>query len=411
MARILFLSELLPYPLVSGARIRAYYVLRHLAQKHQVSLLTFVRRDDQPEDIAHLESFLERVHTVPMRRSWLRDARALCVSLCTGLPALIAREEVGAMHRCVAGQLAHGRFDVFHADQIPMARYGLLQEGSGPRRLLDQHNATFQLIRRLAGRQSSEWKRRLLLREARVFARFEENMCRRFDHVTFVSEQDRRTLSTELGAPVRAEASSVIPICVAPDATRPVPPVPSPSRVTVLGTMYWPPNADGFLWFWEQVWPQVQRQAPHARLTCIGKKPPPQIRALDGRANVEILGYVEDLAPLLAETAVFVVPLQAAGGMRVKILDAWCWGLPVVSTSVGAEELAIRAGENILIADAPQSFAAAVLKLFTQPEVSNRLRLAGRRWVEERYDWRQVYRAWDPVYERLLRQPARERTN
>jgi hypothetical protein len=270
MARILFLSELLPYPLVSGARIRAYYVLRHLAQRHEVSLLSFVRRDDRPEDIAHLEQFVEKVYTVPMRRSWVRDARAIWVSLRTGLPALIAREEIGAMYRHVAGQLAGGRFDVLHADQIPMARYGLLQEGTGPRRLLDQHNATCQLVRRLAGRQSSAWKRRLLLREARAFARFEESMCRRFDHVTFVSEQDRQSLSAELRPPARVDASSVIPICVAPDSTRPVPPVPSPSRVTVLGTMYWPPNADGFLWFREQVWPHVLRQVPQARLTCIG---------------------------------------------------------------------------------------------------------------------------------------------
>jgi glycosyltransferase involved in cell wall biosynthesis len=409
MARILFLSELLPYPLVSGAKIRAYYVLRHLAQEHRITLLSFVREDDRPEDVAQLASFLDEVRTVPMRRSWLRNARAVCASLCTGQPALIAREEIGAMRRRVEEQLAQGRYDVLHADQIPMARYGLLQEATGPRRLLDQHNATFQLVRRLANRQSSGWKRRLLLREARAFARYEVSMCHRFDHVTFVSHRDRQALSAEMGAPARESAWSVIPICVDTEAKKPVLPVASPLRVTVLGTMYWPPNADGFWWFWEQVWPHVQRQVPRARLTCIGKNPPSRIRALHGQANVEVLGYVEDLAPLLAETSVFVVPLQAAGGMRVKILDAWCWGVPVVSTAMGAEDLAIQDGKNILIADTPQAFAAAVIRVFTRTEISARLRVAGRRWVEKRYDWRRVYRAWEPVYERLLRQPARRR--
>jgi glycosyltransferase involved in cell wall biosynthesis len=154
----------------------------------------------------------------------------------------------------------------------------------------------------------------------------------------------------------------------------------------------------------------VHSQVPRARLTCIGKQPPQRIQALHGRGNVEILGYVEDLRPLLAETAVFVVPLLAAGGMRVKILDAWCWGLPVVSTAIGAEELAVRDGENILIADAPQAFAAAVVRLLTRPQVANRLRLAGRRWVEQRYHWRREYRAWDQVYGRLLEQPPRTHT-
>jgi glycosyltransferase involved in cell wall biosynthesis len=402
LARILFLSELLPYPLVTGAKIRAYYVLRHLARSHRVTLLTFVRDDDRPEDIAHLEGFLEQVHTVPMQRSRARDARAVLVSLVTGRPAIIAREQIGDMRRRVEDLLATGRFDAVHADQIPMAQYGLLGQETGIRRVLDQHNATFQLVERLARNEPSLWKRAFLRREARAFGRYEAAVCRRFDHVTFVTSQDQQTLLARMGDEAQAGHTSVIPICIDTEEVQPVSPAAAPDRVTYLGTMYWPPNVEGFAWFWENVWPQVQQQAPHARLTCIGKRPPQRIRALGEEPNVEILGYVQDLAPYLAETAVFVVPLCAAGGMRVKIVDAWCWGLPAVSTTIGAEGIDFREGESILIADSPQDFASAVVQVLTDQQVGGRLRAAGRRWAEERYDWRRIYGAWDEVYQRLL---------
>ena len=402
MARVLVLTELLPYPLISGAKIRAYYVLRQLASYHQVTLLSFVRAEDRPEYVAHLSGFLEGVHTVPMQRSWPRNGRAALVSLLTGRPAIIAREEIGAMQRRMAELLAAVPFDIVHADQIPMAQYGLLAQGGSLKRLLDQHNATFQIVARLARNEPRRWRRLLLLREARAFVRYEVDVCQRFDHVTFVAEEDRQALLVHMQDRALEARSTVIPICVDTDAAPPVEPVPTPFRVTHVGTMYWPPNVEGLLWFWEEVWPQVRAKAPQARLTLIGKNPPPQFQALDARPDVDVPGYVEDLTPYLAETAVFVVPLHAAGGMRVKIVDAWCWGVPIVSTTIGAEGIDVRVGENILIADTPDRFAGIVVQLLDDPALQAQLRASGRRWVEAQYDWRRVYDAWDDVYARLL---------
>ena len=115
--------------------------------------------------------------------------------------------------------------------------------------------------------------------------------------------------------------------------------------------------------------------------------------------NVEITGYVDDPTPYLVETAVFIVPLHAGGGTRVKILDAWCWGLPVVTTRVGAEGIRARDGENVLLGDTAEAFAQAVVRVLREPELAARLAAGGRRTVEAHYDWRDAYRAWDRVYE------------
>jgi glycosyltransferase involved in cell wall biosynthesis len=88
--------------------------------------------------------------------------------------------------------------------------------------------------------------------------------------------------------------------------------------------------------------------------------------------------------------------------MRVKILDAWCWALPIVSTTIGAEGIRIATGENILIADTPSAFAAAVQQAYADKGLNQQLRQNGRRWVEQHYDWRTIYRDWDNVYAGLL---------
>jgi glycosyltransferase involved in cell wall biosynthesis len=172
--------------------------------------------------------------------------------------------------------------------------------------------------------------------------------------------------------------------------------------VTFLGGLHWPPNAEGVLWFAREVWPTVWRQVPDALFTIIGKNPPETLTKLQETgepSRIEITGYVEDLEPYLASTAAFIVPLQAGGGMRVKIIDAWSWGLPVVSTTIGAEGICYQAGSDLVIADEADAFGAAVIRLLQDKRLAERLGKAGRLTIEESYDWRQVYPAWDDVYE------------
>jgi glycosyltransferase involved in cell wall biosynthesis len=146
----------------------------------------------------------------------------------------------------------------------------------------------------------------------------------------------------------------------------------------------------------------VHQQVPEARFVVVGKNPPPEVEALAVDPRVEVTGYVADPAPYLAAADAFVVPLHAGGGMRVKILDAWLWGLPTVSTPVGAEGIAARDGENILVAGDAPAFARATVRLLTDPELNRRLRDNGRTWVEAHYGWREVYRRVDQVYAGLL---------
>lgn len=392
--RILFLSQVLPYPLDAGPKMRSYFVLRHLVQQHQVTLLTFVRDADRPQDIAHMAEFCHAVHTLPMRRSRLRDGKFLIQSLLTGQPFLVVRDHVPEMVNQIHTLVRPERFDVVHADQLWMAQYALAAKAASAQTklILDQHNAVHLIPRRLADEASSPLKKSFLAREARAMAAYETEVCQRFDHVVWVTAEDRQAVAGAADVP-----SSVIPICTDTSMARPIRPAPTRRRVTFLGGLHWPPNAQGIAWFANQVFPEVRAEIPDAVLTIIGKNPP---AGLEGE-GIEVTGYVVDPLPYLAETGVFVVPLHAGGGMRVKILDAWSWGLPVVSTTIGAEGIEIQPGEDMLIADSAPEFARAVIRVLKDESLAQRLGQSGRQSVVKKYDWRVIYPAWETVYQGL----------
>ena len=159
--------------------------------------------------------------------------------------------------------------------------------------------------------------------------------------------------------------------------------------------MHWPPNLEVVRWFIRQVLPRVREALPDARFTLVGKRPPPDVQRAEG---LEALGYVADLEPYFARAAVFIVPLLAGGGMRVKILDAWLRGLPVVSTTIGAEGISCTDGTDIRLADQTERFAGILLDLLRDPQAARRLGAAGRAALEKHYDFRERYTAWDAVY-------------
>jgi glycosyltransferase involved in cell wall biosynthesis len=404
--RILYLAQLVPYPMNAGPKVRIYHVLQYLASAgHAVTLVAFRRPDDTPEALAHVAQLCADVHTVLMPRAKWRDAVSMAKSLVKNTPFLIQRDGVTAMNTLLQQLVSEERFDAIHADQLWMAQYALRARAytrkqaaydSDPLLVLDKHNAVYLIPQRLAENGGNVIKQRLLGLEARKMARFELETCAQFDHVVWVTDEDRAALAAVNDGRWQP-VGRTIPICVDSAEKAQIDLQPDAHRVTFLGGLHWPPNAQGIVWFADEVWPLVVAEVPHAVLTVIGRNPPAEL-ADTTRRNVEAPGYVEDLTSYLRETAVFTVPLHAGGGMRVKIIDAWSWGLPIVSTGIGAEGIDYSAGENILIADDAAAFAQATIRLLQSSVLRTKIGVAGRKTLEQKYDWRRVYHEWDYYY-------------
>ena len=394
--RILLLTQVVPYPPHSGPKIKTYNVLRYLARQHEVHLISFVRSAAEEMSLQPLRRFCTGITAVPLRRSRSADVAYLARSLVSGRPFLIERDNAKAMHEAARRQAERGGFDAVHADQLSMAQFAV--DLPVPLRILDEHNAVWTIVCRAASQEKSAPRRLLAELEWRKLRAYEGAICRRFDLVTVVSGQDYVALVDAARAVFPAH---IIPIAIDTREYRFCPPAPEARGIVSVATMFYPPNAEGVYWFASRVYPLIRRQAPEAELYIVGSRPPRKIACLASPSSgVMVTGYVADLQPFLGRSAVWIVPVHSGSGMRVKILEAFARGIPVVSTTVGMEGIAARDGEHLLVADEPDAFADAVLTLLRDPAEAARLARAGRRLVEESYDWRSALNGLDAVYGR-----------
>jgi polysaccharide biosynthesis protein PslH len=391
--KVLLLTQVLPYPPDSGPKVKTWNVLKYLTQQHEVTLVSFVR-GDQSAGVKQLQRYCHAVYTVPMKRTKWRDGIAMIRSLLTGQPWMMVRDDRAAMRELINRLTSTTQFDIAHADQLNMAQYAARVPGA--RKILDAHNALWLLYQRLWQTMKPSPQKWLLERDWRLLKRYEGWVCREFDAVLAVSQEDKTALEEAARQPLDI---TVIPIAVDTDEVALVNRQPKADHILHIGTMYWPPNIDGILWFIRQVYPLIRAQYPGARFDVVGARPPQEIVELGGDSTgINVTGYVDNPTPYLEQTGVMVVPLRAGGGMRVKILNALAQGLPIVSTSLGCEGIMVTHDQNILIADTSADFAEAVLRLLKNPELAAQLGRHSRQLAEELYDYRQACRPLEAVY-------------
>jgi glycosyltransferase involved in cell wall biosynthesis len=387
----------LPYPPDSGPKVKTWNLLKYLTKNHEVTLVSFVR-GDQSNEIRHLEKYCHAVYTVPIKRGPLRDLWYLGLSFLTGQPFLMVRDDRSAMRRLIDRLAAETQFDVVHADQLNMAQYAARVPGAS--KVLDAHNALWLLYKRLAETMSTGPKRWLLERDWRLLKQYEGQICREFDAVLAVSEEDKVALEEAAGQKLNL---AVIPIAVDIDELSPVKRQAEANHILHIGTMYWPPNIDGIQWFIQQVYPLIRARRPDVLFDVVGARPPQELLDLNKNGSgVNVTGYVVDPAPYLEAAGVMVVPLRAGGGMRVKILNALAQQLPMVSTTIGCEGINVVSGCHLLIADTPEAFAEATLRLLENRNLANELGRNGRNLIESIYDYRKACRPIDEIYHKSI---------
>ncbi len=391
--RILMLTQVLPYPLASGPQIKTHYTLRYLAQRHRITLVSFVRSEAEVHMAEALRPYCEAIHVVLLRRSWLLDGIAMLRAWATGDPFVIARDHHTGLYRLLRGLWKMGSFDAAHADQLNMAPYAL---SIRTYRVLDAHNAVWRIAERMAQTMPPGLARALARWEARRLKAYEGRIGRACDQVLTVSEEDRRALEEAAGGSL---PGVTIPIALDPEDFPPIPRDPGAKGVLHLGGLHWPPNAEGARWFLREIWPRVRSRVPEARLFLVGARPPRDLQAWAARdPSVVVPGFVADPVPYWRQSAVVIVPVRAGSGVRVKILEAWSRGVPIVSTAIGCEGLQAYHRENIWIADEPEEFAQAVSALLRDPHEARRLGEAGRATVRASYDYRTACRPLDEIY-------------
>ncbi len=399
--RILMLTQVAVYPADAGPKVKTLQVLRHLARQHTIIYCTFVRNAQEALGAEKLREICSRVSTVTIKRSRLGDARFLVESLLTGDSFILRRDERREMRETVQELLRTEQIDVLHVDQLNMMRF-VPPDWPGTV-ILDEHNAVWQVVERLRNGASNPISRLLLGREVQVMRKLEGAACRRASVVLAVSEQDRRALWQVVGKSVPIE---VVPITVDAERFERIYSARNPQSALLftIGTLFWPPNSEGVTWWLREGYGHLRAICPDLTYDIVGARPPRTLQQLaESSPGVRLHGYVADVEPFWMRATALAVPILAGGGVRVKILEAMAMGVPVISTAIGCEGLAVRNGEHLLIADTPKDFAQACAAVLQDEKLARRLAQNARQLIVERYDAQVALRTLDSAYEQAKR--------
>ena len=282
------------------------------------------------------------------------------------------------------------KFDVVHFDSLHMASYETLFANSGnPRvlRIYDWHNIESESMRRYTIEVKSAAKRFYANRTVPRLQKLERALLQNaFAHTVCSKREEMELKSRVPGARVATVPNGVDTAFFArPTVDLGWP----PKSIIFVGAMNYYPNVDAALWFTRDVWPRIRSCFPECRLTLVGSDPAPEVLALRGTEGVEVTGTVKDVRPFYHYADIALAPLRMGGGTRLKILEAMAAGVPVISTAVGAEGLAVESGRDVLIADEtnPESWIQAILALGESEGHRRELIASGIQLVRDHYDW------------------------
>jgi polysaccharide biosynthesis protein PslH len=386
---ILQICPRIPFPPDDGGKIGIYNITKHLAQRgHRITMLTFSMNSELPEEM------MKYAEVVTVRHDTRTTMTGLIRNLFSGLPYTVSKYLTPQMEEQLRTLCRRQAFDIVHVDHSHLAPYGkIAKEEFRLPYCLREHNFETTIYERFADAHGFSLLKHYLRMQARRIRRFEKAQLDQTDLCMAITEQDAANIRAESAVSIR-----IIPAGVDLEKHGFLPREKErPRTILILGSMAWQPNTDAVKWFLDEVFPLVLRIAPDAVVTIAGMSPGKDIRS---RANQNILvpGFIENLQERIAETQVLAIPLRIGGGMRIKMLEFFAYGKPVVSTGIGAEGNTATAGRHYLKADTAEEFADAILALFEAKQKREQLGDSARVFVEENYSWNSIAAQFEAAY-------------
>jgi glycosyltransferase involved in cell wall biosynthesis len=374
-----------PYPMRGGGALRTASLLNYLAQSHEVDLVVF-RQPGAPEPDHDLPpGLVHRVTVIELpangrgvaARALRNGARVLrrmppLVDRFAGFENEMARAVAGRKY--AVGVIEHSWCAAYLHQIAPVCR----------KTVLDLHNIESRLHARCAA--SEPYAPALAHRVfEQASLKFERQWLPQFTQVLATSNFDAAAARAIAPCANVHVYPNAIPRRSAPDES-------VRNGIVFSGNMEYHPNRSAVRFFGRDIWPRLRAAHPGLIWRLVGKNPDAVSGFIKGEERVEVTGEVEDAVAELARAEVAVAPLLAGSGTRLKILEAWSAGTPVVSTRIGAEGLPVRDGEHLLLADEPVAFADAVSRLLECRGLRERLAAAGRLLLEKEFTWENAWR-------------------
>src|SRR5438067_11147228 len=386
------------YPADTGGKVRSLNIFSRLAKRASIHAVSFADPAADSASIRHMQGLFDGYTAVPWQEtkkySFTFYKELLTNQFCA-LPYFLEKCCLPRFRSTVKDLLAREHFDLLFCDFLHTA--APLIECTFRPKIVFEHNVEFQLRKRKWQVEKHPLRKIVFGSEWEKTRPLEAQVCRSFDHVLTVSDEDQQAIRREFGV----DHISTLPTGVDTDFFCLSENQSVPGRMVFVGSMDWDPNEDGIVWFLESIYPLIQQSVSNASFVVVGRNPSPRLLAIAAKCpSVEIMGWVPDVRPYLSQAEVVVVPLRVGGGTRVKIPEAMAMAKAVVSTPIGAEGLPFENNKQIRVAERPQHFAEAVVGLLKNAAIRKAMEDAARKEVSGKYDWEAVV---DKVEELLNR--------
>lgn len=400
----MLLAHRVPYPPNKGEKLRTYHQLKHLVEEgcHVTVCVPLSESSDKADLIALRENLGVTTIGITSRFRYFR----LIAGVITFKPLSVCNFYLKRLLHAIDKQLAEDPVDVVMCTSSCMAEYVFTSKT-----LARSLHKKPRLIMDFMDLDSGKWRQYAAMRglpgsliyaqEARLLRAYERRIHDTFDECLFVSAQEVAMFERDPG--ITTAKLHAIGNGVDPQEFYPAVQAPSDENVHLIfvGVMDYFPNEDAMLWFVETMWPALRKDWPNARLSIVGMRPSEKIKSLIKVKGVEVIGFVEDVLPWFHSATIFVAPFRVARGVQNKILQAFATGVPVVTTSLGAEGIACKDGVELLVADEYDSFVEQVNLLINSPEKRAELREHALLLVKTAYSWRSQN---DKLHELLMKE-------
>ena len=377
------ISPFTPYPPDSGGRIRQWEFIKCLGRRHDLTLVFFINRGEEKILEGAFEGVCSRVATITHAGDTAQTGPQ-------SLPWPMRSYGVEPMRKLLT-ELAANRYDLLLTDFIYMAQHRSLFDTPA---VLHEHNIESSIYRQYSELPNVQDMEIFGIRKDALFWKATWMLMRQYENKTWPAFDLRITVSrldqTEMDSRCPDGRTIVAENGVSTKDIRLLP-VNRSKKILFVGTMNYFPNVDGALFMVQSIMPVVWRLDPDIRLCIAGKDIPRHIRELGADTRIEIISDFPDISEVAADCCLSVVPLRLGGGTRIKILEAFALGLPVVSTAKGCEGLDVEDGRQLVIRDDPEAFAEAVVRVANNHELADSFRENGRSLVEGRYDWQKIF--------------------
>ena len=380
------------HPTTRGGQIRTLGLLRQLHQRHEVHYVAF-NDAKEPGGLSRAGEYSTKAYPVGYQLVDKESAAflgELAAGLFSSMPVAVRRCRSAEMRRLIGNLTRKQRFDAVVCDFLSPAPN--IPELSSC--VLFQHNVEGLIWKRRTEHAADPLRRFYLNLQAQRMLRYEGEVCRQVQKVIAVSEEDAALMGDWYGV----HGIPAVPTGVDAGYFKLRGPAQPAADLVFVGAMDWAPNIDGIDWFQREVLPLILRKRPECSIAIVGRNPTRTIQELGRRPGITVTGTVPDVRPWLWGSKVSIVPLRVGGGTRLKVFEAMAAGVPVVSTTVGAEGLGTRDGDTIRIGDTPQNFASACLALLDDAAERARLSRRALQMVTDKYSWPAVA----DTFEKLL---------